>query len=194
MSSPFERSLDRTPESHEDLQELALRAAAGSRRDLQELLHQIHLRRLAHGGARRILADTTDVDDAAQETLIAVARGIGTFEGRSRFTSWLHRIAVNAALEVLRRKNRAGSPTDEPPEPGPESGTLRRMSSMAATRLDVENALRRLPEQYREALRLREFEQRSYEEIADLLQLPVGTVRSRISRARRLVGVYLNIS
>jgi RNA polymerase sigma-70 factor (ECF subfamily) len=185
--------LDRTPESHDDLQELAIRAAAGSRRDLQELLHEIHVRRLAHGGARRVLADAADVDDAAQETLVAVARGIHTFAARSRFTSWLHRIAVNAALEVLRRKARAGSPTDDPPEPGPAGGTLRRMSSVAATRLDVENAVRRLPAEYQEALRLREWEQRSYEEIADLLHLPLGTVRSRISRARRLAGVYLNL-
>ncbi len=176
---------------HEDLQELAVRAASGSRRDLQELLHEIHVRRLAHGGARRVLADAADVEDAAQETLIAVARGIHTFEGRSRFTSWVHRIAINAALEVLRRKSRAGSPTDEPPEPG---GTLRRMSSVAATRIDVENALRRLPDEYREALRLREFDQRPYEEIADLLHLPIGTVRSRISRARRLIGVYLGLA
>ncbi|BCY10623.1 hypothetical protein L3i22_057110 [Actinoplanes sp. L3-i22] len=137
-----------------------------------------------------MLADAADVDDAAQETLIAVARGIHTFEGRSRFSSWLHRVAVNAALEVLRRKTRAGVPADEVPE----TGALRRMSSVAATRMDVENALNRLPEQYREALRLREFEQRSYEEIADLLHLPVGTVRSRISRARRLIGVYLNLT
>ena len=64
---------------------------------------------------------------------------------------------------------------------------------MVATRLDVENAPRRLPEQYREALCLREFDQRSYEEIATLLHLPINTVRTRISRARRLVAVYLNI-
>ncbi|WP_436533478.1 sigma-70 family RNA polymerase sigma factor [Actinoplanes sp. HUAS TT8] len=175
----------------DDLQELAERAAAGSRTDLQELLHRIHVRRLAHAGARRVLADAADVEDAAQETLIAVARGIHTFEGRSRFTSWLHRIAVNAALEIVRRKSRAGSPTDEPPELG---ATLRRMSSVAATRMDVDNALRRLPDEYREALRLREFDQRSYEEIADLLHLPIGTVRSRISRARRLIGVYLHLA
>jgi RNA polymerase sigma-70 factor (ECF subfamily) len=103
------------------------RAAAGSRPDLQELLREIHVRRLAHGAARRVLADAADaadVDDAAQETLIAVSRGIHTFEGRSRFTSWLHRIAVNAALDVLHRRTRAGSPSDEVPE----SGTLRRMS------------------------------------------------------------------
>jgi RNA polymerase sigma-70 factor (ECF subfamily) len=168
MPSPFERSPGRTPESHDDLQEMASRAAAGSRRDLQELLHEIHLRRLAHGGARRVPADAADVDDAAQETLIAVARGIRTFEGRSRFTTWLHRTAVNAALEVLRRKSRGGEPTDDPPEPGAAGGgTLRRMSPVAATRLNVEAAPARLPTEYRDALHLREFEQRSYEEIAE---------------------------
>ncbi|MBM2620926.1 sigma-70 family RNA polymerase sigma factor [Actinoplanes sp. LDG1-06] len=193
MPSPFEQSPGRLPESHDDLQEIALRAAAGSRRDLQELLREIHTRRLAHGGARRVLADAADVEDAAQETLIAVARGITTFEGRSRFTSWLHRIAVNAALETLRRKSRGGTPTDDPPEPAAAAGALRRMSSMAATRLDVENAMRRLPEPYREALHMREIDQRSYEEIAEIMNLPLGTVRSRISRARRLLAVYLNI-
>ncbi|WP_430783377.1 RNA polymerase sigma factor [Actinoplanes sp. G11-F43] len=174
------------PESHDDLHELAIRAAAGSRPDLQRLLSEIHIRRLAHSGARRILADTTDVEDAAQETLIAVARGIGGFQARARFTTWLHRLAVNAALEVLRRKTRAGSPTDELPAP-----TVR-MSSVAATRMDVDNAISRLPDHYREALRLREFDQRSYEEIADLLHLPLNTVRTRIARARRLVAIYLN--
>lgn len=175
------------PESHDDLHEMAIRAAAGSRADLQSLLSEIHVRRLAHSGARRVLADAADVEDAAQETLIAVARGIGSFQGRSRFTSWLHRIAVNAAMEVLRRKTRAGSPTDAPPAP-----TVR-MSSVAATRMDVDNAMNRLPDHYREALRMREFDQRSYEEIAVVLDLPLSTVRTRISRARRLVAVYLNI-
>ncbi|MBU2668406.1 RNA polymerase sigma factor [Actinoplanes bogorensis] len=193
MAPEFERSPGRLPESHDDLQEIAVRAAAGSRRDLQELLREVHTRRLAHRGARRVLADAADVEDAAQETLIAVARGIHTFAGRARFTSWLYRIAGNAALEVLRRKTRGGTPTDEPPEPVPTGGTFRRMSSVAATRLDVENAMRRLPDEYREALKLREFDQRSYEEIAELMNLPIGTVRSRISRARRLLGVYLNI-
>ncbi|MBB2947465.1 RNA polymerase sigma-70 factor (ECF subfamily) [Actinoplanes lutulentus] len=185
MSSPPDRSPDRS-----DLQELALRAAAGSRQDLQELLSEIHSRRLAYPGARRVLADPADVDDAVQETLIAVARGIGTFQARARFTTWLHRIAYHAALEVLRRKTRVGTPSEDVPEP---AGTLRRMSSVAATRMDVENALRRLPAEYQEALRLREWDQQSYEEIAERLNLPIGTVRSRISRARRLVAVYLNL-
>jgi RNA polymerase sigma-70 factor, ECF subfamily len=175
----------------ETLAEWAADAAGGDPEALRRLLSAIGSERLAHPALRRVLADPADVEDAAQETLIAVSRGIGTFAGRARFTTWLHRVATNAALEVLRRKTRGGTPTDELPEPGLRPGELRRMSSMAATRVDVENAMRLLPEPYQKVLRLREWDQRSYEEIAGELGLPVNTVRTHINRGRRLLAVYL---
>ncbi|MEU7903573.1 sigma-70 family RNA polymerase sigma factor [Actinoplanes sp. NPDC049118] len=174
-----------------DVEEWAVAAAAGSQPALRRLLAAISADRMAHPALRRVLVDPADVEDAAQETLIAVSRGIGTFAGRARFTTWLYQVARNTALEVLRRKDRGGIPTDELPDPGLRAGELRRMSSMAATRLDVENAMRLLPGRYREALRLREWEQRSYEEIATELDLPLNTVRTHINRGRRLLAIYL---
>ncbi|MEV6303532.1 RNA polymerase sigma factor [Actinoplanes sp. NPDC051861] len=173
------------------VEEWASAAAGGNPAALRRLLSAISSGRLAHPALRRVLADAADVEDAAQETLIAVSRGIGTFAGRARFTTWLHRVATNAALDVLRRRDRGGIPSQDLPEPALRAGELRRMSSIAATRLDVENAMRLLPDRYREALRLREWEQRSYEEIAAELDLPVNTVRTHISRGRRLLAVYL---
>jgi RNA polymerase sigma-70 factor (ECF subfamily) len=176
----------------ETLEEWAAAAAGGSQPALRRLLTAISSGRLAQPALRRVLADPADVEDAAQETLIAVSRGIGTFASRARFTTWLYRVATNAALEILRRKDRGGTPTDDLPEPGLRAGELRRMSSIAATRLDIENAMSLLPERYRAALRLREFDQRSYEEIAVELDLPVNTVRTHINRGRRLLALYLS--
>ncbi|MEV6346806.1 RNA polymerase sigma factor [Actinoplanes sp. NPDC051851] len=174
-------------ESPEEIENWAADAAAGSAPALRRLLTEISVSRLAHPALRRVLADPADVEDAAQETLIAVSRGIHTFRGRAAFTAWLQRVAVNAALELLRRKSRGGEP-----EPSPPGGELRRMSSIAATRVDIENAMRLLPEHYRTALRLREWDQRSYEEIAGQLDVPLHTVRNHVSRGRRLLALYLN--
>lgn len=157
---------------------LSARAAAGDRGALETLLER-HVDRI-HTVCRRVLGDPEDALDATQEALIAVARGIGHFDGRSAFTTWLYRVATNAALDEGRRKARRPRPVEQPEE------TVGHMSPEDAVdaRLDVDAALRELPEDFRVAVVLRDLCDLDYAEIAEVLGVPAGTVRSRIARGR----------
>ena len=164
--------------------ELAEAARAGDERALDQLLRR-HVDRL-HALCRRILGSEADADDAAQEGLISIARGLaaGRFDGRSSFSTWAYRVTANACFDELRRQRRRPDlATDEQLEregsssgPGVEGGVT--------ARLDVEAALARLPIEFRAAVVLRDLCGLDYAEIADVLSVPAGTVRSRIARGR----------
>lgn len=161
-----------------DDEALAAAAAAGDRRALEALLdrHADHV----HAICRRVVADPQDALDATQEALIAITRGIDRFDGRSAFTTWLYRIATNAALDELRRRSRRPVPQETLPElagPGVEGPV--------DARLDVDHALETVPEEFRTAVVLRDLADLDYPEIAAVLEIPLGTVKSRISRGRR---------
>jgi RNA polymerase sigma-70 factor (ECF subfamily) len=172
----------------EVLDAIALVAATGAPLAVNLLVTLVHRHRLADRAVARVLIDPADIDDAVQLALIAVVESVRTFEGRARFRTWLFRVARNEALMLLRRKQRGPEPMghaaeiDGAVEVG--SGFVNRLSSAVAGRLSIEAMLAELPEHYREPLRLRELEQLEYAEIADRLGLPIGTVRSRIARAR----------
>jgi RNA polymerase sigma-70 factor (ECF subfamily) len=165
---------------------LASAAAAGDRAALERLLDR-HAD-LLHAVCRRIVLDPDDALDATQEALIAVVRGIPRFDGRSRFTTWLYRIATNAAIDELRRRRRRPIPQDVVPEPG--NAAPDRTDGVDA-RLDIDAALARLPEDFRVAVVLRDLCDLDYAEIADVLSLPPGTVRSRIARGRAALHAAL---
>jgi RNA polymerase sigma-70 factor (ECF subfamily) len=156
---------------------LASRAAAGDRRALETLLER-HVDRV-HAVCRRALGDPEDALDATQEALIAVARGIGSFDGRSAFTTWLYRVATNAALDEGRRKARRPEPVDPAEAPAGASP-----EDAVGARLDIDAALRDLPEEFRVAVVLRDLCDLDYADIAAVLGVPAGTVRSRIARGR----------
>ncbi len=165
---------------------LAVHGARGALPATEVLLELVHRHRIAHPAITTLLVDPADIEDAAQLTLIAVLEKIAQFEGRSRFQTWVRAIARNEALQVLRRKQRKTEPSgDDVPE---DWAFARRLSSVVADEVAVRQALDRVPEPYREALVLREFEQLGYDEIAERLGVPVGTVRSRIARARDLLA------
>lgn len=165
---------------------LAVHGAAGCQPAVELLLELVHRHRIAYPAITTLLVDPADIEDAAQLTLIAVLEKIGQFEGRSRFQTWVRAIARNEALQVLRRKQRKSEPTGE--EVPDQAAFARRLSSVVADEVAVRQALERVPDPYREALVLREFEGLGYDEIADRLGVPVGTVRSRIARARDLLA------
>jgi RNA polymerase sigma-70 factor (ECF subfamily) len=131
----------------------------------------------------RITGHPEDALDALQETLTRAWRSAGSFRGEARPSTWLYRIATNAALaEVSRRKARP-DPVDE--VPGDRWATVRAAGDVAVDRLSVDAALRRLPPPYRAAIVLRECCGCGYEEIVDILGVPMNTVKSRISRGRQ---------
>jgi RNA polymerase sigma-70 factor (ECF subfamily) len=143
------------------------------------LLELVHRLGLARGAITSIIFDTALVDDVAQMALIAVEQRIGSYEGRAKFRTWLHTVARNEALMMLRRRQA------EPVEHLPESSA--RFSSVVVGRLAIEDVVNGLPEPYRETLRLQVFANLDYDAIAQRLDVPVGTVRSRLAKARELL-------
>ena len=167
---------------------LARRAADGDSGALDALLRN-HTA-LIHGVCRRVLGNPDDALDATQEALLAIARKIGSFDGRAKFTTWAYRVATNAALDEARRRGRRPLPSDNLPEAG--RGIDRSAGEAAiADRLDVESALAHLTPEYRAAVALRDLVGMDYAEISDVLGIPPGTVRSRISRGRAALADLL---
>lgn len=165
---------------------LATIAATGDEIARELLLESLDSTRTAHKFIAGMLLDETAVDDVAQDTLISVATSIGTYSGRSKFTTWVHRIARNRAVDHLRRL-RDAAPL---PESGQEIelGPAARMSSMIATRLSVQQALGDLPELYRVPVSLRDLEGHTYAEIGERLGRSTGTVKSQVSRGRAMLA------
>jgi len=163
---------------------LAAAAAAGDRPALETLLERYADR--VHAICRRIVVNSEDALDATQEALIAITRGIGRFDGRSAFTTWLYRVATNAALDELRRRSRRPVPLDATLDLESPSG-----EGAVDARLDVDRALAEVPEEFRTAVVLRDLADLDYPEIAAVLGVPLGTVKSRIARGRRALRIEL---
>jgi RNA polymerase sigma-70 factor (ECF subfamily) len=170
-----------------DDDDLARRAARGDRRALEALLER-HVDRV-HALCRRVLANPEDALDATQEAMIAVARGITHFDGRSAFTTWLYRVVTNAALDELRRKQRRPDPVDLAGRDAAAAGPA--FDTVVTERLDVDAALATLPPEFRVAVVLRDLCDLDYAAIAEVLGVPPGTVRSRIARGRALLAEVL---
>jgi RNA polymerase sigma-70 factor (ECF subfamily) len=167
-------------------EDLARQAADGDSAALDALLRE-HIA-LIHGVCRRSLGNPDDALDATQEALLAIARKIGSFDGRSKFSTWAYRVATNAALDESRRRGRRPLPVEHLPETTRTDGST---ESGIADRLDVEAALANLTPEYRAAVALRDLVGMDYAEISEVLGIPPGTVRSRISRGRAALADLL---
>jgi len=176
-----------------DLDELARLAAAGDRDALDQLLAEVQPRVRRICG--RMLLFPEDAEEAAQDALLLVATKIGGFEGRSRFTTWLHAVASNSARATYRTLKRRSAErlTDELPA----HADPRTTSVIAGSRLDLLEALEVIgserPELV-EPLVLRDVQELDYNEIAALLDVPLGTVKSRIHAARTAVRPLLRVT
>src|SRR3954470_21198635 len=162
---------------------LVAAAQAGDRPSLEALLDRHHDR--IYAVCRRLTGNEADAADASQDALIAIVRGLPRFDGRSQFSTWSYRIAVNASLDELRRRQRRPVPVhDDTPAAAAVSAVSAHPAAATAARLDVDNALLRLPVEFRAAVVLRDLCALDYAEIAAILDIPPGTVRSRIARGR----------
>ena len=174
-------------------QQLVQRAQRGDLRafDLLVLKYQGRIAVLVS----RYVSDAGEVEDVTQEAFIKAYRALGKFRGDSAFYTWLYRIAANAAKNHLVAKGRrpGADATIEDAEGFDEGGMLSENASPEALAMGgelaevVESALNALPDELKAALMLREFDGLSYDDIADVLGCPVGTVRSRIFRAREAI-------
>lgn len=169
------------------LNALALEAANGSTSALDELLAKVDEQRLANAIVRRFLINDELVDEATQETLIAVAESIHKFRSEAKFTTWLYSIARNVAIGHLRRMN----PDVSLDTAEHTAGDSRRLSSVVSERAAIRNAIAQLPDHYRDPVMLRDVERRSYEEIAAELDIELNTVRSRLARGRAMLAAAM---
>jgi RNA polymerase sigma-70 factor (ECF subfamily) len=132
----------------------------------------------------KVVGSGADADDAAQMALIAIVKNLDTFDGRARFTTWSYRIATNAAIDELRRRNRRSATSIDDDETHLQVAALGDLENAASARLDVHDALDRLADEFRAPVVLRDLCGLDYDEIAEVLELAPGTVRSRIARGR----------
>ena len=174
-------------DASDQLNALALKAAGGSSEALDELLQAVDDQRMANAIVRRFILNEELVDEATQDTLIAVAESIHKFRSESKFTTWLYSIARNVAIGHLRRIN----PDVSLDTAENSAGASRRLSSVVSERTAIQLAIEQLPSHYRDTVMLRDVERRSYEEIAEELGIELNTVRSRLARGRALLAAAI---
>jgi RNA polymerase sigma-70 factor, ECF subfamily len=181
---------------------LVERTVAGDQKayELLVLKYQRRIERLIG----RMVRDTDLVEDIAQETFIRAYRALSQFRGEAQFYTWLYRIAVNTAKKALgdlkrdplvsENALRGGDEEDETSAVENELTTAETPETVLAAKeiaAAVNSAMEALPDELRQAVTLREIEGLSYEEIADVMNCPIGTVRSRIFRAREAISVKI---
>lgn len=176
------------PEDRSDA-DLVAAARRGSRADLEALLRRHQPR--VYALCRRLAANAHDADDACQQALIGIVRGLDSFDGRSAFSTWAYRVTTNSCLDELRRQRRRPEPTLPEEMMGGAAGARETVDEGVARRLDVDAALATLPMDFRSAVVLRDLCALTYQEIADALDIAPGTVRSRIARGRAALAQVL---
>jgi RNA polymerase sigma-70 factor (ECF subfamily) len=179
------------PRNERSDDDLVRDAIAGDRDALDALLSR-HVDRL-HLVCRRICGPDAAFD-ATQHTLIAITRSIARFDGRAAFTTWSHRIAANAAVDEVRRARRRAVPASDHLDRHEATASAAAGPERVVDRLDLERALAALPEEFRVAVVLRDVADLDYAAIAATLDVPIGTVRSRIARGRAALAATLGNS
>lgn len=149
----------------------------------------------------RYVKDPSEAQDVAQDTFVKAYRALGDFRGDSAFYTWLYRIAINTAKNYLLSRSRRHFDYEidvqdaEQVENAPQLKDIETPENLLMNEQIVaviKSAIENLPEEMRVAITLREFEGMSYEEIAEAMECPIGTVRSRIFRAREAIDQKLN--
>ena len=198
-SSPARTSIQGRMSDREVDQQLVERAQRGEKQAFEMLVlkYQRKLERLLS----RVIRDPAEIEDVAQEAFIKAYRALPNFRGDSAFYTWLYRIGINTAKNYLialgRRAPTSTEFDSEEAEGFEDAAGLRDIntpeSELASKQIaqTVNDAIAALPEELRTAITLRELDGLSYEEIAQIMSCPIGTVRSRIFRAREAVAEKL---
>ncbi len=182
----------------ENDQQLVRRVQAGDQSAFNLLVLKYQHRVLKLVG--RFVSDAAEAQDVAQEAFLKAYRALGSFRGESAFYTWLYRIAINTAKNALVAQRRRPVDFDldlQDPEQFERQARLKEVDTPEGVLLTeeirevVERAMEQLPEDLRTAIVLRELDGLSYEEIAEAMDCPVGTVRSRIFRAREAIDKKL---
>jgi len=178
--------------------QLLERAQSGDPSAVDELL-RLHYNAV-HAVCHRMVLSREGADDAVQNALIAIVKGLPRFDRRAAVSTWVYRIATNAAIDEIRRVKRQPRTTEITDATQPRDAGAHGIDPMSELEenLDrsslVASALARVPEEFRVALVLRFVADLDYGEIAEALNIPIGTVRSRLARGRKLLGEYLGVA
>lgn len=157
----------------------------------QPPLHELYAahRRRALAVARRILKDPSDAEDVVQDVFSRLCDQASAFRGQAAYGTWLHRVVVNSSLNFIRARKRRAKLVAVPGDPGcPEEHASRRELTQQFLR-----AVESLPEPFRQVIWLREVRGFSYPQIARMLGMPEGTVKSALHRARLRVARVMNV-
>lgn len=153
-----------------------------------EALYRRHSGRV-HAICLRLTADRSSAEEAVQDVFVRLWERLGSFRGESAFSSWLHRLAINTVLQTMRstrrREARVATSDDAELEDAPI------IALAVEDRIDLEDAIKRLPQQVRMVVVLHDIEGFSHEEIAVMTGVPPGTIRSQLSRARKTLLQWL---
>jgi len=184
-------SLPTVPDSAGDEPELVRRATGGDVQAFEALYHR-HVGRV-YAVCLRMCDDRERARELAHDAFVRAWERLSTFRGDSAFGTWLHRLAVNQVLETLRgeRRRRAREVAAGEDDEG-EAPTLRMVRHDEGLRMDLEEAIRRLPPNARQVFVLHEVEGYRHEEIARSMGTAEGTVRAHLHRARRLLMEFLS--
>lgn len=165
-----------------DDNELIRAAQNGDMASLEILLDRHHDR--IRAVCAKVVGRGMDADDAAQMALISIVKNLDKFDGRAQFTTWSYRIATNAAIDELRKRQRRSATSIDDEESHTELAALGNLGEATTARLVVNDALDKLPEEFKLPVILRDLCGLDYEQIGDVLEIAPGTVRSRIARGR----------
>ena len=149
-----------------------------------------HERRI-YGLCLRILGSREDAEDATQEAFLAALRKAANFRRAAAFSTWLYRIAVNAATDQARRRGRARLTSLDPEDAGLAVAPGSELGEVVASAVAVQTALTRVPEEFRVAVVLCDLYRVPYPDAAQILEVPVGTVKSRVFRGRLALATLL---
>ena len=176
----------------DDDAELVRRATAGDAAAFGALVKR-HERRV-YTLCLRLVGNEHDASDAAQDAFITAYRRLDSFRAEAAFTTWLHRIAVNASYDLLRRRARAPLlGTRDDADASGRAAPAADHASESAESIDVRRALEQVPLEYRAALVLHDAQDIAVQDVAEILGVPVGTVKSRLHRGRIALARALGI-
>ncbi len=144
--------------------------------------------------ALRMTGREEDARDAAQDAFLTALRKLSSFRGEAAFTTWLHRVTVNACYDLLRKRQRAPMlHQSDDDRPGPEPPPAPDHADVASLSVDVQRALLLVPEDFRVVMILHDVQDLAQDDVAAILQIPVGTVKSRLHRGRIALAKALGL-
>lgn len=178
--------------------ELIQRAKSGEEKALEELIGKYKI--AVYNLVYRMVRDKQEAEDLTQETFIKTFKSLPSFNEEYAFSTWIFKIATNNCIDFFRKRKLKTYSIDKPikyktseiqqDHPDPDLDAEKQILADERSHL-IKEAINSLPEKYHQAIKLRHVEERSYEEIAEMLDLPLGTVKARIFRAREMLNKAL---